>query len=328
MLYFLFAVPLLAMPGTDHAISLFSSGHKRKGILHLPPFKSSNVVGVRTIPLVASLHTLAENDKLEEKLSNMDGLADKEGFAVVYPNGLLDGNVEGFMPLGVGKSWNGGTCCPKACADKTDDVQFMRDLIKQLSGANGLIANISNHALEVDNTRVYAAGASNGAFMVNRIGCQAPGLFAAIAPLSGPIGNGKIAPWGKSKRWGSDPYDCQTAVVPTLYFHGTADPLVPWNGSTDLGFPSVAAYLDMRKKLNGIESTDTGSVTFKNHTVVCTAYGNRGQRKSAAANNVTFCAHQAGHCWPGSTAQGKCTMDIDATPHIWEFFKQFTKQDT
>jgi polyhydroxybutyrate depolymerase len=294
-----------AAPGTDHTITLQSSGKSRTAIVHLPPIPATPF----KLALVANLHTLAENAKKEEKLTGMDDLADTEGFVVVYPNGLLAGNSEPWLPGGVGKSWNGGTCCPKACAEKVQDVQFMRDLVPFVAQ---FVQNVTNGGLEIDRTRVYACGASNGAFMVNRVGCEAPDLFAAIAPLSGPIGN------GTSEVWKADPYDCPVPnrPLPTLYFHGTKDPLVPWNGKPSMGFPSVASYIALRKTLNGIPSSDNGTISFLNHTVNCTSYGE-------SESNVTFCAHEAGHCWPGSTAQGVCTMDIHATPHIWEFFKRY-----
>ena len=295
--------------GTDHTITLTSSGVARTAILHLPPLPSP-AGDTRSVALVANLHTLAEGAAQEERLTGMSALADAEGFAVVYPDGLLAGNFEPWLPLGVGKSWNGGACCPKACSKGVSDVQFMRDLVPFAAEAVG---NLTAGALRVDRRRVYATGASNGAFMVNRVGCEAPGLFAAIAPLSGPIAN------GTSMVWKADPYPCPTPArpVPTLYFHGTKDPLVPFGGKRSMGFPSVAEYVATRRALNGIAPGDAGKVVFRNGSVTCTAYG-------TAAQNVTFCEHGAGHCWPGSTAQGKCTMDISATPHIWEFFSRYS----
>ena len=129
-------------------------------------------------------------------------------------------------------------CCPKACSKGVSDVQFMRDLVPFAAEAVG---NLTAGALRVDRRRVYATGASNGAFMVNRVGCEAPGLFAAIAPLSGPIAN------GTSMVWKADPYPCPTPArpVPTLYFHGTKDPLVPFpTAVTVVGMPLNSTQLN------------------------------------------------------------------------------------
>ena len=302
-------LPLVVSAGTDHTISLLSGGRNRTAIVHLPLFPSAEPV---ERPVVVNFHTLCENGQAEADLTHMSTLADREGFIVVYPNGALKGSVEGWLPsVGVGLSWNGGTCCPAASADKVDDVQFTRDLLRVLS--DGVIAALSDGKLGVDGRRLYAVGASNGAFMVNRIACEAPELFAAYAPAAGVIGNGEAIAWGY------DSYNCPLPArpPPVLHFHGTLDPLVPWMGNELLGFQSVPSYIALRKALAGIENDDNGTVSFANGSAVCTAYG-------SPSNNFTFCKHDAGHCWPGSNAQGPCTMDVDATEQIWAFFTRYT----
>merc|ERR1712039_412951 len=101
----------------------------------------------------------------------------------------------------------------------------------------------SNARFTLDMTRLYLAGGSNGAFMTNRIGCQAPELFAAIVPGAGPIAE------NASHFWGSDPYMCPPLQqpLPALYFHGTLDELVPWDGDPILNFPSVPSYVERMK---------------------------------------------------------------------------------
>lgn len=152
--------------------------------------------------------------------------------------------------------------------------------------------------------------------MTNRIGCQAPDLFAALAPVMGPIAD------GESKLWKSDPYDCPPLQkpLPTIYFHGTHDAFVRFHGGGPMGFPSVPSYVKRMKERNGIAGD--GVVTYTKGDVECTAYG-------SAASNFTFCKHSSGHCWPGRPlqAQVSCTDNIDATAEIWSFFKQYKKND-
>jgi len=75
----------------------------------------------------------------------------------VYPWGF----ERGTFPTGlVGYSFNGGGCCPNANSDFVDDVTFTRDLIDYLKTL-----------VNLDSTKIYATGMSNGGFMVNRLAC-------------------------------------------------------------------------------------------------------------------------------------------------------------
>jgi len=275
-------------------------------LVHLPPLPSSQVA----LPMITSFHTMAETAEMMESLTHMSDLADREQIIVVYPEGLEKANVQGWLPGGIGHTWNGGTCCPKETTSKVDDVQFTKDLLKVLPSK---VADLSGNKLTIDERRVYATGGSNGAFMVNRIACQAPSLFAAVAPVGGLIGNGSAIVWS------DDPFDCPPppTPLPVLHFHGILDPLVPWLGNPLLGFSSVSTYKSIRKYLAHVPDDASGTTSFKNGSVECTTFG-------GMANNFTFCKHGSGHCWPGSTEQGSCTLDIDATEQIWQFFRRYT----
>jgi polyhydroxybutyrate depolymerase len=62
---------------------------------------------------------------------------------------------------------------------------------------------------------------SAGAFMVNRLACERADVFAAIAPVAGTLGaNVGCAP---------------SRPVAVLETHGTADPVVPFNGGPMVG---------------------------------------------------------------------------------------------
>jgi polyhydroxybutyrate depolymerase len=70
---------------------------------------------------------------------------------------------------------------------------------------------------------------SAGAFMVNRVACERADVFAAIAPVAGTLGvNVGCAP---------------SRPVAVLATHGTADPVVPFNGgpSVIVSAPELAA---------------------------------------------------------------------------------------
>merc|ERR1712156_931526 len=103
-------------------------------------------------------------------LTGFSDLADKQRFAVVYPKGWSHANLWKWLPGGKGYTWNAGACCPKASAEKVDDVQFLKDLVGYLKHN---FNQLTNGLFDLDQRRLYLCGASNGGFMTNRMGCQA-----------------------------------------------------------------------------------------------------------------------------------------------------------
>lgn len=317
-------VALLAAFGQadDSQIKIKVGGLDRNAFFHFP---SSHKGG--KVPLVVDLHALACNPEEEALMTDFKTLGDKEGFAVVYPEGYDIGQPLsipdlGPLPWGVpgGKSWNAGACCGDASVKKPprQDVQFIRDLIAHL-----------RQEFEIDETRIYATGMSNGGFMTNRLACEARELFAAVAPVSGVIANQTSTYFG-----GGEAYPCpdHNPPLPVITFHGTWDPLVPWDGNPLFGFPSITEHVDRLMRLNGLDpKEDKGTVSYKHKSVECTSHG-------TVESNVTLCKiGEGGHSWPGAhnplfcelqqlTPGIFCNMNIDATAQIWEFFKRYSLQ--
>ena len=112
------ATPIVAfaLPAGDHAITL----RDRAYILHVPA-----KLGPRP-PLVLNFHGGGGNATQHQKYSQMDAVADREGFLVVYPEG--SGPLEGRL-----QTWNAGGCCGMAVRDNIDDVAFVRRLLDDLA---------------------------------------------------------------------------------------------------------------------------------------------------------------------------------------------------
>ena len=151
-------------------------------------------------PLVLAFHGGGADGKAMRLLSNLDARADREGWVVAYPDGL-DGN------------WNDGRDAPaiRAQRDRVDDVGLAAALVDHLVAAAG-----------IDRARVFATGFSNGGMLCHRLAVERPDLVAAIAPVSGPM------PAPLARRRASLP-------VPVLMVHGTADPIVPYDGGAVMG---------------------------------------------------------------------------------------------
>lgn len=132
--------------------TLSSGGVTRHYLLHVPTSYQQN----NSVALIINFHGFNSNSKQEENLTGMSAKADREGFIVVYPDGI---NSTWFA--GPGK-------------DGQQDQQFIRDLIASLESQ-----------YSIDPKRIYATGISNGGGMTNRLGCDMADLVAAIAPDSG-----------------------------------------------------------------------------------------------------------------------------------------------
>jgi len=303
------------------SISLRSDGLDRSAILHIPEGATGQ------IPLVVNSHAWGMDPVGEALLTDFSSVADREGFAVVYPRGYdLGQPIDVFqvpLPGGVGYSFNAGGCCPKSSTNRRDDVQFIRDLVAHIVD---LIPKATEDAMQIDQTRVYATGMSNGGFLTNRLACEARDLFAAVAPVAG------VLLTDSSPTFGGDPFVCppHDPPLPVLHFHGRADLAVPWAGNPLFGFPSIPSYLATRLRLNGLPADEEGVVSYSHGAVTCTAHG-------PASANVTLCkVSGGGHSWPGSKylcADKKippfqCSNDIDATEQIWSFFKRYSLKST
>lgn len=140
--------------------------------------------------------------------AKMHEIGEREGFIVVYPQGLKN-------------SWNSGDRKGENWAEKNniDDVGFVRAMVDSLS-----------QQISIDRSRIYAAGISNGGRMSYRLACDAADVVAAIASVAGPLTRANCNP--------SQP-------VSILHIHGTRDWINPYEGGKSLGrtVPSSAEGL-------------------------------------------------------------------------------------
>jgi polyhydroxybutyrate depolymerase len=314
-------------------ITITSGGLSRKATIYVPKL---SVLQVKA-PLIVDNHGWGCTIENQISKSRFNEFADKEGFVVVWPSGYYRATQPlwpAWLPLpplpvyswAHGYVTNAGTCCPQAAAKEVDDVGFVVDLIQLIKEE---LRNATESDREIDSQRIYTTGLSGGAMFANRLGCELTDVFAAIAPVSGPILDGKVTGVLPATLSGSDPYRC-SGVMPTLYFHGTADIAVPFKVEffhrLFLGFPGISYYKAQRKKLNGIPRSDKGTITYKYGNATCTSFG-------ASEKNTTFCDMQNGaHSWPGTPnghASGIFRTDytsIDASTYMLDFFRQHSKK--
>ena len=110
-----------------------------------------------------------------------EALADRDGFVVVYGNGLPhppDARERPAMPKG---GFLQG--CLAEHAGEGIDVAYVRHIVEQLGTE-----------LALDRTRIYATGLSAGGGMAFELALEAPDLVAAIAPVA-PLPFQPTGPW-------------------------------------------------------------------------------------------------------------------------------------
>src|SRR5262245_32527249 len=107
----------------------------------------------KPIPLVIVLHGAGANGKITEALTGFTPVADRNGFAVVYPDGLN----------GLWRFWETARAQATPKDGQADDIGFIDAIITQLK-REGI----------ADGQRVYVTGISNGAYMAHRLACELP----------------------------------------------------------------------------------------------------------------------------------------------------------
>src|SRR5690606_32636854 len=112
------------------------------------------------VPVVVDIHGWSSNAAQQQTLSGLQAVSDREGFLVVWPQGINN-------------AWNAGMCCGNP---DVDDVAFIRLVVDAvLTEANA------------DPRRVYVTGLSNGGAMSQKLACEAWDVFAAAAPMAFPL---------------------------------------------------------------------------------------------------------------------------------------------
>ncbi len=260
---------------------LVSSGDEREYLLYVP----QSYDRTRPTPLVISMHGGAIWPKVQWDMSRWNELAGRHGFIVVYPSGT------GLARQKVWRAGQGGS--PK-------DVVFISDLIDALQAS-----------YNIDPTRVYADGLSNGAGMAFRLSCELSDRIAAV----GMVGPAVFLPWERCE--GPRP-------VPTIVFHGTADRWTRYHGgkawmARNHVFPDIPTWAATRARRNGCEPKPMESVVAADVT--------RSEYRNCTGDAAVelYTIHGGGHTWPSGGPLpewfvGKTTRSIDASGLMWDFF--------
>ena len=236
--------------------------------------------------------------------------------------GQKDGFVAVF-PNGTGSpvQWKATDQAPT-----NPDLEFVTALLKQVETTQC-----------IDTSRVYASGFSDGSFMVSLLACTMSNTFAAIGAVSGL----------------QLPKPCQTARrVPIITFHGTADPILYFNGGVGTGLLNgLFGQGGSTSSTSSTTTTTTRPARLHGPGVPATVQGwavkdscNPRPTDTRLSSQVVLRTYACppktsvtfyiilggGHAWPGSTFSqsiskitGFTTFQINATTTMWSFFQRF-----
>ena len=301
----LISAPVTA--GNNQKASIIHNGLKRTYHFYIPSSYNKS----ERIPLVMALHGRGSNGWSMIVLTHkgFNKLADRDGFIMVYPDGIE-------------LNWNDGRmdeeANDRAHSENIDDVGFISALIDTFT-----------EDYNIDPKRVYITGISNGAIMSYRLACELSHKITAIAPVDGNI---PVALY---------PECSPVRPVSVLAINNTEDPLVPFEGGTihgklrniNLGKvlsveESIEFWVNHNKCLSIPLVTEAPDLDPDDGTrVMIKQYLNN----IDGTEVILYVVQGGGHTWPSGLQYlpariiGKTSRDIDANEVIWSFFKKHSR---
>ncbi len=282
------------LAGRDEVVQLEHGGRMRSYRLHVPP----GIERMKSSALLFVFHGGGGDSSQAASSTGFSGIADRERFCVVYPDGT------GFFRNRL-LTWNSGGIPVYAQEHDVDDSGFVRAVLESVK-----------KLAPIDPDRVFATGMSNGGMMCHRLARECEDVFAGIAPVSGAM--------NFTQRDASLP-------IAVMIVHGTKDEHVLFGGGRpkrsmgkagDRVDASVAAardhYLARNAHTGEPEAKAEGNVRIETWM----------QGGGMPVRVVTI--DGGGHAWPGGPRGdyrgADEPVDWPASERIWEFFAPLTKK--
>ena len=242
-------------------------------------YTPSNLDSNESIPVLFAFHGYGSSAIRHLNYTNYFPIADSENFIVIYPQGATTATLS--------THWNVGGWTSKSTIDDLDFVETIIGLIKD--------------KIQIDETRIYSSGMSNGGYMGYHLACNLSNKFAAIVSVTGSMTN--------------DTYnDCNpTHPTPILQIHGLLDFVVPYDGNA--GSKSISDVIDYWVNYNSCSTDQDTVIKYDDYSlIVYDTY-------TSCLNdvNVKLILHpEMGHDWPSLQS-----YNINASSEIWNFVSKF-----
>jgi polyhydroxybutyrate depolymerase len=248
--------PAAASAPGDHTIDVTVQGRTRVLILHVP------TLSVPNRPLILVYHGALGTATATEQSTDFAQVSNTTGELVAFMQGYEN-------------TWNEGAGHTPAEQAGIDDVAYTAAAISELE-----------HLVTFNHARIAATGFSNGALMVEYLGCRLARTLALIVPVEGELPVSVSA-------------GCAPARSINVYeIHGTADSAIPYDGgpfngvgggTTVLSAPqSVARWA----KLDGCNATP--KVTSQSSSITLTKYSRCRRGVSSTLRTIVGGVHEWG----------------------------------
>ena len=267
--------PATVGPGTLETLLIEHDDLMRSAQVYTPEGFDSSFA----LPVVLNFHGFGGMAQDHMTYTDMASTADEQSFLLVCPQGSL---LDGFP------HWNNALPGPDNKSD-ADDLGYLAKLIQAL-----------DDEYLIDRERIYACGFSNGGMMAYALACYLNNEIAAVACISGCLG------------------DTSAACAPihptaTLNIHGTQDGDVPYNGSSEVivAQDATAFWADRN---NTLASPSVTSLQSNSYALEHIRYEEGDSNVVAEHYKVIGGDHR----WFNFSVNGK-----NANLLLWEFFDQF-----
>ncbi|KAH7305910.1 family 1 carbohydrate esterase [Stachybotrys elegans] len=259
-------------PGQTRTFSISSSGGTRRFLVHLP----SNYNPSTRTPVIVAYHGSG---------------ASATGFEpyVRFSQPAVNPNMIAVYPAGINGNWQG----PTYATPGVNDMVFTTDMV------NYLRANFC-----VDESRIYAAGFSNGGGFVNTLACsrQHGGQFAAFGGVSSALytdvsGNTNCTP--------------ARSPLPLIQLHGYDDGTIRYEGGQGRGGP-LPGILEWLSRWATRNSCGQPTILNEGNGVANYTWDCAGRNDAMQHYRL----YPLGHNWPGPTGL------VDISAEMVRFFSR------
>jgi polyhydroxybutyrate depolymerase len=244
-------------------------------------------------PLLVGLHGGRSQPERFAETTGFNKLADAEGFAVAYPEGI-------------DRNWNDGRT---PTMPKQDDIAFLR----------AVIVDVDRKLAKLIKTReVYVTGISNGGFMAQRVACELSDRVTAVAAVAATMAE----PISKTCK--------PTKPISVMLMGSPDDKFVPWQGG-EMKVGKGGKILSMDDALNFWQrqlvckdaQVEEVPDRAQDGTKITISRSDCSDRKKVSLVRIDG----GGHTWPQGQNQperllGKTSQQFNGSKYIWQFFQR------